>query len=51
MRYPANSNYEEVAGHSYRFGKNGGMGVPAGGGAAMDAAVGDGLADGWNGLL
>jgi|GEM_PF-4949699 len=51
LEYPANSNYEEIAGHSYRSGKNGGVGVPAGRGAAVDAAVGDGLAEGWDGLL
>jgi|SRR5271157_229871 len=51
LGYPANSKYEQVAGHSYRSGKTGGVGVPGGRGAAVDADVGDGLADGWNGLL
>ncbi|MGA3177302.1 MAG: hypothetical protein ABSE19_08130 [Candidatus Acidiferrum sp.] len=51
MGYSSNSNYEEVAGHSYRSGKNGGVGVPGGSGAAVDAVVGDGLAGGWDGLL
>jgi len=44
LGYPANSHYEEVAGHSYRSGKNGGMGVSGGGGAAVDAALGNDLA-------
>ena len=51
LRYPANSNYEEAAGRSYRSGKNGGMGVPSGRGAAVDAVVGGSMASGWNGLL
>ncbi len=46
LGYPANSNYEEVAGHSYRSGKNGGVGVLAGGGAAVGSAVGSGMANG-----
>ncbi|HXR33759.1 MAG TPA: hypothetical protein VN830_08630 [Verrucomicrobiae bacterium] len=51
LGYPANSKHEQVAGHSDRSGKIRGVGVPAGGGAALDATVGNGLADGWNGLL
>lgn len=51
LGYPANSNHEEVAGHSYRSGKTGGVGVPAGGGAVVDAAVGDGMAGQGNGVL
>jgi hypothetical protein len=51
LRYPANSIYEEIAVHSYRSRKNGGVGVPGGGGAAVDSAVGSGMAGGWNGLL
>ena len=44
LGYPANSNYEEAAGHSYRSEENGSVGVPGGSGAAVDAVVGDGLA-------
>jgi len=51
LGYPANSNYEEVAGHSYRSGKNGGMGVPGCSGAAVGSAVGSGVANGRYGLL
>jgi hypothetical protein len=42
---------EDEAPRSYRSGKNGGVGVPGGRGAAVDAVVGNGVADGWNGLL
>jgi hypothetical protein len=51
LGYPANSNYEAVAAHSYRSEENWSVGVPGGGGAAVDAVVGDGLAGGWDGLL
>ena len=51
LGYPASSNYEALAGHSYRSGKNEGLGVPAGGGAALDAVVDDGVAGQGNGVL
>ena len=52
MRYPAGSPYEEIMGHSYRSGKIGAVGdVPAGGGAAVDTAVGHGVAGQGNGVL
>jgi hypothetical protein len=51
LGYPANSNYEEVAGHSYRSGKNERVGVLGGSGAAVGSDVGSGMANGWHGLL
>jgi len=43
--------YEKIAGHSYRSGKNGGVGVPVGSGNAVGTHVGGGVADERHGLL
>jgi len=51
LGYSQSLKNEDEAPHSYRSGKSGGVGVPAGGGAALDAALGDGMAGRRNELL